>query len=156
MKIEDEINQPRFNSPQHKAIINIIYTANAIQDVLKESLKPFQISLPQYNVLRILKGRNDGFATCGDLKEVMLDKNPDVTRLCDKLVEKKLILRSNNKSNRRQIHLRISEKGLDLLKQLEPIVNHVSIDEKSISDQSLDQLSDLLDLIRDQISPNLK
>ena len=156
MKIEDEIHQPRFNSPQHKAIINIIYTANAIQDVLKESLKPFQISLPQYNVLRILKGRNDGFATCGDLKEVMLDKNPDVTRLCDKLVEKKLILRSNNKSNRRQIHLRISEKGLDLLKQLEPIVNHVSIDEKSISDQSLDQLSDLLDLIRDQISPNLK
>ena len=78
MKIEEEINQSKFNSAQEKAIVNIIFTANAIEDAFKNALKVYGISLPQYNVLRILKGRKHGHATCGDLKDVMLDKNPDI------------------------------------------------------------------------------
>lgn len=151
MKIEEEINQSKFNSPQEKAIVNIIYTANAIEDSFKQALKAHGISLPQYNVLRILKGRKDGYATCGDLKDVMLDKNPDVTRLCDKLVEKKLIQRNNNRTNRRQILLKISEKGLRTLEEIYPLFNEVNQKLKSLSDSELLSLSDTLDRIREGI-----
>ena len=148
MKIEEEINQSKFNSAQEKAIVNIIFTANAIEDAFKNVLKVYGISLPQYNVLRILKGRKDGHATCGDLKDVMLDKNPDITRLCDKLVEKKLILRNNNKTNRRQILLKISEKGIKALDEINPIFNLVNINLKMLDDNELLILSDVLDKVR--------
>ncbi len=151
MKIEEEINQSKFNSAQEKAIVNIIYTANAIEDAFKKTLKLHGISLPQYNVLRILKGRKEGNATCGDLKEVMLDKNPDVTRLCDKLVEKKLIQRSSNRSNRRQILLKISEKGIKTLDEIKPLFETLNIQLKAISDAELETLSDTLDQIRDKM-----
>ena len=151
MKIEEEINQSKFNSFQEKAIVNIIYTANFIEDAYKTALKLYGISLPQYNVLRILKGRKDGYATCGDLKAVMLDKNPDVTRLCDKLVDKKLIVRHYNKSNRRQILLKISEKGLMALNDINPYFNAVNQSLGSLDDADLSKLSDTLDLIREKI-----
>jgi DNA-binding MarR family transcriptional regulator len=151
LKIEEEINQSKFNSSQEKAIVNIIFTANAIEDAFKKALKMYDISLPQYNVLRILKGRKDGYATCGDLKDVMLDKNPDVTRLCDKLVLKKLIVRSSNKNNRRQILLRISDKGLTALEEINPYFVAVNEGLKGISSEKLEQISDILDEIRDSL-----
>ena len=151
MKIEEEINQSKFNSSQEKVIVNIIFTANAIEDAFKKALKMYEISLPQYNVLRILKGRKDGYATCGDLKEVMLDKNPDVTRLCDKLVLKKLIVRSSNKNNRRQILLRISDKGLTALEEINPYFVAVNEGLKGIDPEKLEQISDILDEIRDSL-----
>ena len=151
MKIEEEINQSKFNSSQEKVIVNIIFTANAIEDAFKKALKMYEISLPQYNVLRILKGRKDGYATCGDLKEVMLDKNPDVTRLCDKLVLKKLIVRSSNKNNRRQILLRISDKGLTALEEINPYFVAVNEGLKGIDLEKLEQISDILDEIRDSL-----
>ncbi|MBL7836533.1 MAG: MarR family transcriptional regulator [Bacteroidetes bacterium] len=151
MKIEEEIRQSKFNSAKEKALVNIIYTANAVEDAFKKSLKSHGISLPQYNVLRILKGRKDGYATCGDLKEVMLDKNPDVTRLCDKLVLKKMIVRSNNKNNRRQILLKISEKGLKTLDEIYPQFSTVNQLLSHIPDEQLESLSDTLDLIRENL-----
>lgn len=151
MKIEEEIHQSKFNSYQEKAIVNILYTANFIRDAYKTALKLYDISLPQYNVLRILKGRKDGYATCGDLKDVMLDKNPDVTRLCDKLVDKKLIVRHYNKSNRRQILLKISDKGLKALDDINPYFNAVNQYLGSLDDADLSKLSDTLDLMREKI-----
>ena len=111
MRIEEAILTTQFNNLSEKAIVNIIFTANAVQDSLKKIIKPYGISLPQYNVLRILNGRKNVYATCGDLKAVMLDKNPDVTRLCDKLVDKDLITRHCNAKNKRQILLQISAEG---------------------------------------------
>jgi DNA-binding MarR family transcriptional regulator len=151
LKIEEEINQSKFNTTQEKAIVNILYTANFIEDAFKKVLKLYDISLPQYNVLRILKGRKDGYATCGDLKMVMLDKNPDVTRLCDKLVDKKLILRNNNKINRRQILLKISSKGIKTLDDLQPAFLKLNKQLESIQDNNLSLLSDTLDSIREGI-----
>lgn len=151
MKIEEEINQSKFNSSREKAIVNILFTSNAVEDVFKNALKSYGISLPQYNVLRILKGRKDGYATCGDLKEVMLDKNPDVTRLCDKLVLKKMIVRTNNKNNRRQILLKISDRGLKALDEILPFFNAVNEKLNAIPDSELEQLSDTLDSIREHL-----
>lgn len=148
LRIEEEINQSKFNTAQEKALVNIIFTSNAIQDSFKKALKEHGISLPQYNVLRILKGRKDGHATCGDLKDVMLDKNPDVTRLCDKLVEKKLIVRNFNKTNRRQILLKISDLGLKTLEEIYPLFGSVHNQLKDLKESDLLHLSDTLDSIR--------
>jgi DNA-binding MarR family transcriptional regulator len=78
----------------------------------------------------------------------MLDKNPDITRLCDKLVEKKLILRNYNKTNRRQILLKISEKGIKALDEINPMFNLVNINLKTVDDNELLMLSDVLDKVR--------
>jgi DNA-binding MarR family transcriptional regulator len=148
MKIEEAIKQSKFNSIQEKAIINILYTANFIEDRFKDYLKQKDLSLPQYNVLRILRGRKGGFATCGELKAVMLDKNPDVTRLCDKLITKGLIQRQNNPKNKREIHLSISKNGLAAIDEIHPAFIQFHNKLLALESEELEKLSDTLDAIR--------
>jgi len=151
VKIEEAILTSQFSNLHEKAIVNIIFTANVVQDALKMIIKPYGISLPQYNVLRILNGRKKGYATCGDLKAVMLDKNPDVTRLCDKLVDKDLISRHCNAKNKRQILLQISEKGEEVLSQINPIIYAFYAKLNSLNHNDLSQLSDWLDDFRNEL-----
>lgn len=151
MKIEEAILTSQFSNLHEKAIVNIIFTANAVQDALKMIIKPYGISLPQYNVLRILNGRKKGYATCGDLKAVMLDKNPDVTRLCDKLVDKDLISRHCNAKNKRQILLQISDKGEDVLAQINPKIYAFYEQLNALNQNDIAQLSDSLDAIRNEL-----
>lgn len=151
MKIEEAIKQSKFNSIHEKAIINILYTANYIEDQFKEYLKEKDLTLPQYNVLRILRGRKGGYATCGELKNVMLDKNPDVTRLCDKLINKGLIKRNNNPKNKREIHLSISNNGLKMIEDIHPVFEEFNQKISNINSIDLENLSDTLDNIRTSI-----
>lgn len=151
MKIEEAILTSQFSNLHEKAIVNIIFTANAVQDALKMIIKPYGISLPQYNVLRILNGRKKGYATCGDLKAVMLDKNPDVTRLCDKLVDKHLISRHCNAKNKRQILLQISDKGEEVLAQINPKIYAFYEQLNALNQNDIAQLSDSLDAIRNKL-----
>lgn len=148
MKIEREINQSKFSNINTKALINIIYTAARINDRMVLVLKPFGLTQPQYNVLRILRGRNGTPATCGDIKKVMVDKNPDVTRICDKLMQKELIDRKFNQSNRREVLLTITKSGLNLLSKIDPVMDAEIMDMANMSDKELEKLSDLLDAIR--------
>lgn len=149
MKIEEAIKQSKFNSIHEKAIINILYTANFIEDRFKDYLKQKDLSLPQYNVLRILRGRKGGFATCGELKAVMLDKNPDVTRLCDKLITKGLIQRQNNPKNKREIHLSISKSGLTMIDEIHPAFVKYHNRLNAVDSTELEKLSDSLDAVRE-------
>jgi len=151
VKIEEAILTSQFSNLHEKAIVNIIFTANAVQDALKMIIKPYGISLPQYNVLRILNGRKKGYATCGDLKAVMLDKNPDVTRLCDKLVDKHLISRHCNAKNKRQILLQISDKGEEVLAQINPKIYAFYEQLNALNQNDIAQLSDSLDAIRNEL-----
>ncbi|MDP2176558.1 MAG: MarR family transcriptional regulator [Bacteroidota bacterium] len=150
-KIEEEIQQTKFGTSHEKAIINIIFTANYIQDKFKSEFKKFDITLPQYNVLRILKGKKGEHATCGLIKNVMLDKNPDVTRLCDKLYEKQYIHRNLNPDNRREVLLSISNNGLKLIDEISPLFESIYQHLFEISENDMLQLSDHLDLVRDKI-----
>ncbi len=151
MKIEEAILTSQFSNLNEKAIVNIIFTANALQDALKMIIKPYGISLPQYNVLRILNGRKKGYATCGDLKAVMLDKNPDVTRLCDKLVDKAMISRHCNAKNKRQILLQISDKGEEVLAQINPKIYAFYEQMSALNQNEIVQLSDWLDALRNEM-----
>ncbi len=131
-----------------KALINIIYTAYRINDSISDVLKDFDLTQPQFNILRILRGRNGQAATCGDIKNVMIDKNPDVTRICDKLILKELISRQFNSCNRRQVLLSITDKGLELLTSIDPIMDEQMASFGQLDDQALEKLSDYLDQIR--------
>ena len=122
MKIEEAIKQKKFNSSKHKAIVNLFYTYHAICDMHAGLFKKFDITSQQYNVLRILRGKHPDAIIVGYVKEVMLDKNPDLTRLCDRLLNKGYIVRNLNESNRRQVLIKITDKGLNLLKTIDPMV----------------------------------
>jgi DNA-binding MarR family transcriptional regulator len=151
VRIEEAILTTQFNNLSEKAIVNIIFTANAVQDSLKKIIKPYGISLPQYNVLRILNGRKNVYATCGDLKAVMLDKNPDVTRLCDKLVDKDLITRHCNAKNKRQILLQISAEGEKMLAKINPEIYAFYDKLNALNQNDISQLSDWLDVLRNEL-----
>lgn len=148
MRIEEEIRQKKFESPQTKAWINMIYTFNCLMDRINQVFKQFGITQQQYNVLRILRGRQNEAATCAEVKSVMLDKNPDLTRLCDRLVLKDLIKREINQGNRREMELRITGKGLELLETIRPELEKHNRFLENLSASEAMELSRLLDKLR--------
>lgn len=148
MKIEKVIRQKEFRNEQERAWINMVYTYNRLTDHINQVFKQFNLTNQQYNVLRILRGRQDHTACCSEVKEVMLDKNPDLTRLCDRLVTKGLIRREFNEQNRREVGLSITEEGLELLERIQPELEKHNRFLYNLSDEEARQLSSLLDKLR--------
>ena len=96
VKLEDAIQQRTFQSPQQKAVLNILHTAAWLTERSERLLKQFDITPQQFNVLRILRGRHPQLLCAGEVKSVMIDRNPDLTRLCDRLLAKGFIDRQLN------------------------------------------------------------
>lgn len=111
--ISKDINST-FPSERVKALINIKYTANWLNCVVNRVLKPHNITEQQYNILRILRGAGKRI-TVNTIKELMVEKSPNATRLMDKLCDKKLIERTRCDNDRRIVYIKISTKGLKLL-----------------------------------------
>lgn len=147
MKIEEAIRQKKFASAKQKAIINIIYTHHWLLEKQHQVFDDFDITHQQFNVLRILRGKYPEATSPGAVKEVMIDKNPDLTRLCDRLVNKALIKREFNSENRRQVVLKITQQGLNLLEEIEPVMQAASKQIK-LTEKDATILSDLLDKLR--------
>ncbi|MBB6612154.1 MarR family transcriptional regulator [Pontibacter sp. Tf4] len=150
MKIEEEIKQTAFRNEYHKAYINLLYTSNFLQQEHGSMLKPFGITSPQFNVLRILRGQYPKPATVSLLIERMLDKTSNASRIVDKLEAKELVTRKQCPNDRRTVDVLITEKGLDLLKQLDALDN----DNKSggiynLTEDETRELNRMLDKIRD-------
>jgi MarR family transcriptional regulator, 2-MHQ and catechol-resistance regulon repressor len=148
VKIEEEIKQSKFQSSSQKAYLNIIFTANWIQANAREVLKPYGLTLQQYNVLRILRGRFPKCAYPNEIKAVMLDKNPDLTRLCDRMISNGWIIREIDGDNRRKMKISITQSGMDLLSSLDTIINQLQEKYMNLSDHDNFKLSDLLDNFR--------
>jgi DNA-binding MarR family transcriptional regulator len=148
LKIEDEIKQSKFSTPGQKAFLNILFTANWAQGIVKDLLKPYGLTVQQYNVLRILRGRYPKCAYPNEIKAVMLDKNPDLTRLCDRMIHSQWISREIDKENRRKMKISISQAGLDLLELLDPVMDKVQDKFNTLSEAENEQLSNLLDKLR--------
>lgn len=122
MKLEEEIKQKSFKSPYHRMMVNIMFTGNYLQKRLLCLMRPFGISPQQHNVLGILRGQYPNPCSLGDIQERMLDRMSNATRLIDKLLGKKLVVRGQCEANRRKIDITITEAGLALLKQIEEII----------------------------------
>ncbi len=148
MKIEQAIKQnKKFHSNKEKIIVNLLYTYNWYNTIMVDFFKAYEITEQQYNVLRILRGQHPNAITCGAVKEVMLDKNPDLTRLIDRLVQKELVTRIFNESNRRQVLVKISKKGLLTLSKIDPEMIAQS-DQINLTEKEAETLSNLLDKMR--------
>ena len=148
MKFEEEIKQKKFASLGQKAFLNLVFTSNYLQGKMRDYLKPYGLTLQQYNVLRILRGRYPEAANPSEIKSVMLDKNPDLTRLCDRLVMNGWISREIDNSNRRKVQIVINQAGLDMLSAMDESVRDISEKLDVLSDEENIILSDLLDKMR--------
>ena len=149
MKIEEVVKSNAIMGLSQKAVLNIIYTQNNINERLIEILKPYDLSNEQYNVLRILRGQKGNPANMCLIQERMLAKTSNTTRLVDKLLLKELVTRKVCKENRRKIEVLITEKGLDILKELDPKVdNYEQNIVANLSSSELEQLNELLEKIR--------
>ncbi|MFL5731137.1 MAG: MarR family winged helix-turn-helix transcriptional regulator [Cytophagaceae bacterium] len=151
MKLEDEIKQTKkFASEQQKLLVNIIYTNNWLRLKHMKSLKPYGISAEQYNVLRILRGQHPNCASNQMIMERMLDKSSNCSRIVDKLKDKKLVDRKENKSDRRQVDIVITEKGLAMLKEIDEN-EFADLDKylKNISSKDAAIVNEILDRLRD-------
>jgi len=149
MKIEDAI-QSKFPSSQVKAIVNLRYTANYVGAIQNTFMSSFGLTMPQFNILRILRGAGTKI-TVNTVKDRMIEKSPNTTRLMDKLIDKGLISRMRCSDDRRVVFVQITKEGLDLLSQID--VKFEDEGEKfvpnQLSDEEAEKLSELLDKLRE-------
>lgn len=151
MSIETDIKQATpFRSPYQRVLVNVMYTSNWLANSQMQMLKPFGLTLQQYNVLRILRGQSPNPVKVSDITERMLDKMSNASRLVDKLVAKKLVIRTECPSDRRAVDVVITDEGLALLKKLDVYQSEWSeIQRNKLSEEEAFQLSQLLDRLRD-------
>ena len=149
MKIEEVIKSNITLKDAKKVILNIIYTQNVINDKFNEILKPNDLSSEQYNVLRILRGQKGSPANMCVIQERMLAKNSNTTRLIDKLLLKKYVTREVCPENRRKIEVLITQKGLDILTELDPKVEeHEHFFAANLKAEEFENLNYLLEKYR--------
>jgi len=148
MKLEDEILQKHFRNEYHKAIVNVIFSYNWLVDYQVKLFKPYGITMQQYNILRILRGQYPKPATIKLIKERMLDKMSDASRIVEKLRLKRLVDRNICPNDRRNVDVYITEKGLNLLSQLDKHDREVDAKLCSLNKEEIMQLNRLLDKLR--------
>lgn len=148
MKIENEIKS-KFDSEFHKAVVNIIYTNNFIIDQLNLAFKQFGLTRQQYNVLRILRGQHPQSASINIIRERMLDKMSDASRIVDRLKVKGLILKNISKDDRRHTVVMITDKGLEFLEKLDLIQDELNHKMEILTADEAAELNRILDKIRD-------
>jgi len=149
MNIEDIIKIKAEIPLYRKAIINLLYTENWITDRINSELKVYDISIQQFNVLRILKGQKGKPANLSTIQERMVSRMSNTTRLVDKLIKKKLVERITCPSNRRKVEISITEEGILLLDEVNLVMN--TLEKKitsNLSKKELEKLNQLLNNLR--------
>ncbi len=154
MGIKEEIKQSKFQSAKQMAMINIVYTANWIRDNQQNIFKKYDILPQHYNILRIVNGKFPEAVSPSDIKEVILDKGRDLTRLVDKLVSLGLLKRQLCENNRRKMEIFITVKGQELIKESKAEISELMEKTINISEEEAQVLSDLLDKIRSNFKLN--
>lgn len=148
MKIDDEI-KGRFRNEYHRGIINLTYTLNQLNYQFLQFLKKHNVTQQQYNVLKVLRGfRSEAPVSIGFIKDRMLDKNSDVSRIVDKLYERGLVTRCEKSTDRRQKDVDISDKGLELLAAMDECEKKVDTLLSNLTEDEVKQLNTLLDKVR--------
>jgi DNA-binding MarR family transcriptional regulator len=148
VEIEKVIKQSKFVDGYQKAMINLLYTSNYFRDTHQSIFNKYQIQGQHFNVLRILKGKHPEPVSPGYIKEVMLDKGRDLTRLIDKLVAMGWVNRNICPENKRKMNITLTEKGVDIVSNISKEVHVKDQNVKCLSDAEYHQLSDLLDRMR--------
>lgn len=145
--IEELIKTKPIQDSYARAVLNIIFTGSWIVSNANQSLKPFGITEPQYNVLRILRGQNGEAMNLFEIQNRMLQRMSNVSRLIDKLVDKGFVERTECKENRRMVDIRITQQGLTLLTDAEATMQKNMEDTiaSKLTKEQAAQLADWLD-----------
>lgn len=155
MKELEDILKIRSEMPlSKKTVLNISYTSIDIKETLAKVLKPFDMSSEQCNVLRILRGQNGKPTNLQDIQDRMISKMSNTTRLVDKLISKDYVERFTCEKNRRKVEIFITPAGLELLKEIDPHIEHAEIQlTQSLDKEELILLNQLLTKLRTHSHP---
>lgn len=148
MKLEDEIKQKKFKNDFHKLAVNLIYTHGWLSNHQAEFFKNFDITGAQYNILRILRGQHPNPASINLLKDRMLDKMSDASRLVERLKNKGLVEREICPEDRRKVEVKITDSGIELLKKMDDLEDKFENLFANIKSSEAKMLNELLDKIR--------
>ncbi len=149
MGISEEIKQEKFKSEHEKAVVNIIYTNAWLHQQHIRLFKSNGLTIPQFNILRILRGQHPKPATVNLLIDRMLDKSSNASRIVDKLEQKGLVKRSQCAKDRRAVDVYISKEGLDLLKQMDVKMEEWETSNNRLTEKEAAKLNSLLDKMRE-------
>jgi DNA-binding MarR family transcriptional regulator len=149
MGIDSAIKQSKFKSGTQKAMVNIFYTNNWLRDIQQPVFKKYEILPQHYNILRIVNGKNPKPVSPGEIKDVILDKGRDLTRLVDKLVSLEYLERQLCSSNRRKMEITITKSGIKIMNDIENELMSLMKSCIKLNDEEAIQLSNLLDKLRE-------
>lgn len=147
MSIENEINQHSFTSEYQKTIVNLIYTYNWTIEQLKKILDNEDLTMQQFNILRILRGSAAPLSTL-KIRERMLDKMSDTSRIVDRLIIKELVKKNTCKADKRLVDITITNKGKEVLSKLDKHEDSMQNIMYSLTDEETKMLNTLLDKMR--------
>jgi MarR family transcriptional regulator, 2-MHQ and catechol-resistance regulon repressor len=148
MGIDQDILQSKFRNEHQKAIVNLLYTYNWVTEKSKEFFASEDITPQQFNILRILRGSHPQPLSTLQIRERMLDKMSDTSRIVDRLIAKGLVKKGVCKDDRRLVDVMITEKGKKLLERLDTRQDEIDNIIGNLSKKEAASLSDLLDKIR--------
>jgi len=149
MILEKEIQQVKpFRNNYHKAAVNLVFTGKWMIQFHSDVFKQYNLTIQQYNILRILRGRNPSAATVKLIRERMLDRMSDASRIVEVLRKKKLVERNICGEDRRKMDVVITQKGLELLEEIEKENERMDKYLSALNEEEIVQLNDLLDKVR--------
>ncbi len=148
MKLEQEIKQKSFKNEYMKLAINILFTGNWMYFHHNHVLKPFDLTVQQFNVLRILRGQYPNPCTVNLIVDRMLDKSSNASRIVDRLVAKELVQRKQCQKDRRAVDVLITDAGLQLLEQADVAVAELEQHYNVLTTEEAHTLNELLDKLR--------
>lgn len=149
MSIEKEIPKSYFRNSSHKTLVNILFTSNWILEKLKQFLESEDITPQQYNILRILNNSDRPLSTL-KIREQMLDKMSDTSRIVERLLKKELVNKQMCRHDKRLVDVTIDEKGLQLLDRLEKKSGELDSVIANLTSKDMDTVNQLLDKIREK------
>jgi DNA-binding MarR family transcriptional regulator len=152
-KLAEEIRMTKpFSFIEQEASLGILRTSDLLAQGAADALKPFDLTPPQFNVLRILRGSPDGLS-CSQIADRMISRDPDVTRLLDRMEARNLLIRERSAQDRRVVLTRITAYGLELLANIDPTMVEMHRRQfRGISEKQMRQLIDLLDKVREALT----
>lgn len=149
-RLQQEIHQTKaIRLLEEEAALNIVRTADVLMLVLADVLKPYLLSATQYNVLRILRGAGEQGASCKDIGSRLVARDPDITRMMDRLEQRGLVIRDRAKEDRRMVTHRLTKAGLELVNELDrPIEALHRQNMRHMKGEKLRELVELLEELR--------
>ena len=147
MSIENDIHQTKFNSEYHKMSVNLIYTYNWAMEKAKRFFEKADLTMQQYNILRILRGAGKPLSTL-QIRQRMLDKMSDTSRIVDRLVIKELATKKPSLTDKRLVDIAITSRGIAMLERLDRKNEEMDSLLQALSEREVKILNQLLDKIR--------